>query len=112
MALALNHLESHVIVGLQNNVQESLQRWINITLETCSEHPEYSKMKNILTKSIESRGEKRSEVSVRVKDSAVLSNPDVTQFDEDLQDLIRAYTEEDEVIYKRATELYEEQRHW
>ena len=110
--VALNHLEQHVIVGLQDNVGESLQRWMNITLNSCHGNTEYTKIQRTLAKSTNSHGEKQSRTSVKVKDSVVLDTPDITKFDEELKQLIHLYIEEDEVIYKRAVELYEEQSHY
>eukprot|EP00571_Detonula_confervacea_P006871 CAMPEP_0172318844 /NCGR_PEP_ID=MMETSP1058-20130122/36007_1 /TAXON_ID=83371 /ORGANISM="Detonula confervacea, Strain CCMP 353" /LENGTH=272 /DNA_ID=CAMNT_0013033759 /DNA_START=722 /DNA_END=1540 /DNA_ORIENTATION=- len=112
LTVAMNHLEKHVVVGLQHDINGTLQRWRNITLDACNEHPDYSKMKKVLTNTSESHGEKKFRASPIVKDSVVLSSPDISQFDQDLQDIIRACTEEDEVIYKRATEIYEEQSRW
>ena len=41
-----------------------------------------------------------------------LVSPDINNFDQDLQSLIRKLTAGDEVIYKRVLQLYEEQRNW
>ncbi|KAL7542735.1 hypothetical protein ACHAXR_012032 [Thalassiosira sp. AJA248-18] len=111
--VALDNLEKHVIIGLQNDVQGTLQRWADITMKTCNDHPAYSTMKKTLAQSIAIHGRIRpkSTRSATVRDSVVLSSPDISDFDEELQNMIVSYTEEDELIYKRAVELFEDQRH-
>ena len=47
-----------------------------------------------------------------MKDSVKFASPDISMFDMDLQNQIRAYTAEDEVIYKREIELYHEPMNW
>ncbi|KAL7538435.1 hypothetical protein ACHAXR_008549 [Thalassiosira sp. AJA248-18] len=114
--VALDNLENHVIVGLQNDVEGTLQRWVNITLKACDGHPAYSTMSKTLAQSIASIGGKRlnSIPSTRVqdKDNVVLSSPSIAQLDEELQHMIQGYIAEDELIYRRAVELYQEQRHF
>ena len=109
--IALNHLEHHVIVGLQEDVAGSLQRWINITMNSCKHHPAYAEMKAVLHQSMSMHGDivANSTRSAIEKDSVILSTPNVNDLDEDMQNMIKEYTEEDERIYKRAVELYEEQ---
>ena len=41
-----------------------------------------------------------------------LASPDVTKFDDDLQQLIHKLTKGDAIVYQRVLELYEEQRYW
>lgn len=112
LTVALNHLESHVIVGMQSNLEETLQRWIHITLGACSEHPKYSTLKHTLTESFKIHGKKKRNENVIVKGLGRTSFPDTAKFDMDLQNLISACIEEDEIVYERAIELYEEQRRW
>ena len=96
------------MIGLQDKVQESLQRWINITLGTCSDRPDYLRLKGTLTELFKVHGGTMANVRTEVAYS--VKPPDISAYGKDLQDLMRAYTHEDEVIYKRARKLYEEQR--
>ena len=99
-----------VEVGLQDKVEESLQRWINVTLGACSDRPDYSRLKRTLTKSFKDHGGTKANVRTKVAESVDLLPFDISAYDdEELRDLLRAYTHEDEVIYKRARELYDEQ---
>ena len=136
LKVAMNHLESYnVIVGLQDKLEETLQRWINITLTSCYDHPEFDKLKHALVTSFEINGKKRrnenklilgsgdnesgnnSTTASNNKETTTTSSsssywPNVSEFDTDLQNLIRDCIKEDEVIFKRVNELYEEQRDW
>lgn len=131
LKVAMNHLESYnVIVGLQDKLEETLQRWINITLTSCYDHPEFDKLKHALVTSFEINGKKRRNENKLIlgsggNNSTTASNkettttsssssywPNVSEFDTDLQNLIRDCIKEDEVIFKRVNELYEEQRDW
>ena len=112
--VALNHLETHVIVGLQDDVPGSLQRWIATTMNSCNgHHPAYAEMQAILAQSMSRHGDTvpKSTRSAIETDSVLLLTPMVAEFDEDMQNMIKAFTEEDERIYKRAVELYDEQRY-
>ena len=118
--VAMNHLESHrVIIGLQDKLEETLQRWINITLITCTDHPDFDKLNHTLTVSFEENGKKHVNENKLVLGSGNSTStsstsywPNIIEFDIDLQNLIRDCIKEDEVMYKRANELYEEQRDW
>mmetsp|Transcript_16188 Transcript_16188/g.25383 ORF Transcript_16188/g.25383 Transcript_16188/m.25383 type:complete len:146 (-) Transcript_16188:37-474(-) len=112
LTVALNHLESHVIVGMQSDLEETLQRWVHITLGACSEHPNYSTLNQTLTNSFKILGKKKTNENLIVKGLGRKSFPDMARFDMDLQNLIRACIDEDEIIYKRAIGIYEEQRRW
>ena len=68
------------------------------------------RLKGKLTKSFKVNGETKANVRTKVAESVDLLPPDISAYDdEELRDLLWAYTQEDEVIYKRARELYEEQ---
>jgi hypothetical protein len=110
LTVALDHLEKHhVVVGLQDEVRESLRRWINVTLGACSDRLDYSRLEGTLAESFEVHGGTKDNVRTEPADLVALSPQDISAYDEDLRDLLRAYTHEDDVIYKRARELYEEQ---
>lgn len=110
LSVALDHLDKHrVVVGLQDKVEESLQRWINATLGACSDRPDYSRLRGTLTESFKVHGGTKANVRTKVAESVTLSPPNISAYDKELRDLLRAYTHEDEVIYKRARELYDEQ---
>jgi hypothetical protein len=110
LSVALDHLGKHrVVVGLQDNVEESLQRWINVTLGACSDRPDYSRLRGTLTESFKVHGGTKANVHTKVAESVTLSPPNISAYDMELRDLLRAYTHEDEVVYKRARELYDEQ---
>lgn len=103
LTTALRNLENHVIVGLQDDIDNSLQRWINITLNTCLSHPSFAQLEKLL--------ENQDTVgvlnpSLSRMNSVDLVVPAIETFDDDLKEMIRKYTKEDEVIYKRAVELY------
>jgi hemerythrin superfamily protein len=113
VSVALHNLEQYVIVGLQTNITETIQLWSNMTGTYCRDRPDYHNMQQTVLADPfinENNAETRDNVSIEVKYSVELAIPDVKQFDDDLKDLIDAFTNEDEVIYQRAKELYEEQR--
>jgi hypothetical protein len=112
VSVALHNLEQYVIVGLQSNITETIQLWANMTGRHCRDHPDYDHMRRTLLSDPfnETHTEKREEVSIAVHNSVVLVTPDFKQFDDDLKDMIDAFTNEDEVIYQRAKELFAEQR--
>jgi hypothetical protein len=98
-----------VEVGLQDKVQDSLQRWINVTLGACSDRPDYSRLKRTLTKSFKDHGGTKANVRTKVAKLVAHSPPNILAYDdEELRDLLRAYTHEDEVINNRARELCDE----
>jgi len=97
-----------VEVGLQDNVEDS-QRWINVTLGDCSDRPDYSRLRGTLTESFKVHGWTKANVRTKVAESVTLSPPNISAYNKELRDLLRAYTHEDEVIYKRARGLYDEQ---
>ncbi|KAL3787574.1 hypothetical protein HJC23_000062 [Cyclotella cryptica] len=41
---AINNLEKYVIVGLQTEMEETMERWINITKKSCRKHPHFDEM--------------------------------------------------------------------
>jgi len=111
--VALHNLEQYVIVGLQTNITETIQLWANTMRKNCRHRPDYNLMgATLLSKPFNEtmHTEKREKVSIAVKHSVLLASPNVTQFDDDLEDMFNAYIKEDEIIYQRAIELYAEQR--
>ena len=88
LPVVLNHLERYVIVGMYREIKNTLQRWINITLNSCHGHPEYSRLEEMLSQSIKSGGDRKTRVNPSVKDSVILFFPDILQLDKDMQDLI------------------------
>ncbi|KAL3817655.1 hypothetical protein ACHAXA_002000 [Cyclostephanos tholiformis] len=123
--VALRNLERHVIVGLQSDVRSAVERFGNVVLRSCIGHPRYHALERALetSSSMATDGEdgylRRSATRVFVSsnptdleavDGAVeLAPPDTETFDADLRVLVRKMTEGDEVIYKRALELYYQQ---
>ncbi|KAL7473015.1 hypothetical protein ACHAXS_013404 [Conticribra weissflogii] len=136
--VALENLEKYVIVGLQTNVEESLERWMNITLRSCRGRPQFPIIKDRLRKEYQVQAGKKWRASDLLTDSDLkldgtpknndhhkhekdgegeeptvkLASPKFENFDEDLQRLILEYTSGDAIIFKRVLEMYEEQRHW
>ena len=53
-----------------------------------------------------------TEVTPQPTKDIKLTSPDVTKFDDDLQQLIHKLTKGDAIVYQRVLELYEEQRYW
>eukprot|EP00569_Conticribra_weissflogii_P001608 CAMPEP_0171351538 /NCGR_PEP_ID=MMETSP0878-20121228/39330_1 /TAXON_ID=67004 /ORGANISM="Thalassiosira weissflogii, Strain CCMP1336" /LENGTH=630 /DNA_ID=CAMNT_0011856869 /DNA_START=150 /DNA_END=2042 /DNA_ORIENTATION=+ len=136
--VALENLEKYVIVGLQTHVEESLERWMNITLRSCRGRPQFPIIKDRLQKEYHTQAGKKWRASDLLTDSELkldgtpknndhykhekeregeeptvkLASPKFESFDEDLQKLILEYTAGDAVIFQRVLEMYEEQRHW
>mmetsp|Transcript_45255 Transcript_45255/g.94928 ORF Transcript_45255/g.94928 Transcript_45255/m.94928 type:complete len:360 (+) Transcript_45255:3-1082(+) len=111
LSVAIYNLEKYVIVGLQHDVAGALNRFKNITLKSCKDHPSIFDINATLSRNIVSRGDTvvQSTRSATSKGSIKLLSPNVAEFDEDLQNLVKAYTVEDEVIYEHAVRLYKEQ---
>jgi hypothetical protein len=128
--VALKNLEEHVIVGLQTDMEGTLERWVNITKKSCSSHPQFQRMEdavlNKILADIKTNGgverKRASAVILNVTEVKTeetksssgikLSSPDVRAFDKDLQKLLNKLIAGDEVIFKRVVEIYEEQRDW
>lgn len=118
--VALHHLEKFVIVGLQEDLDESLQRWAKIAAWSCRDHPNISRIrKDLLTEP--------KHVGAHFRESAALlpsnegdengagtgtADAPLNELDEDLQQLIKKLTVYDEAIFQRAKELYTEQGRW
>lgn len=155
---AVSNLEKYVIVGLQNDMDETMKRWINITKSSCRTHPMYRDMDGrVFQKILDSmqrnggfdrkrestvdlKPKRKSTVDLKprrtqtIRDTAKralseddldileeepkprsdikLVSPDVSIFEDDLQELIKNLTAGDAVVYQRVLELYEEQRYW
>jgi len=123
--IAVRLLEKFVIVGLQGDIDESLQRWAKIAVWSCRDHPYINRIrKDLLTEPkhvgthfrqsatlMELKGDGVDE-NEAINGTAELASPTLNELDADLQQLIRALTVDDEVIFQRAEELYAEQGHW
>jgi len=136
--VALHHLNTYVIVGLQTDMEETLQRWMRIALRSCNDHPNFQRIKDTLEESAHSVKHRVSIVQVDSMHNGIVvggdseiaagdtENEDETTaeevvdlvkwrfqfFDDDVKRLMRQLTKSDEVIYKRVLEMYEEQRNW
>lgn len=146
--LAVSNLEKYVIVGLQNNMDETMKRWINIAKSSCRAHPMYKEMdgrvfQKILNEMERNGGfDRKRESTVDLKPKRAqstrnttrralseddldipeeqpkptsdikLATPDVNNFEDDVQELIKKLTAGDAVVYQRVLELYEEQKYW
>lgn len=122
LAVALTHLNEYVIVGLQSDIDGTLDRWTKIVLQSCQGHPRYQVMKDHIMDAFKVNGDHRykdtmqsvgGENSSEVASLSSLSSPlAVETFDNDLQRMIHEFIAGDIVIYLRAIELYYEQRGW
>ena len=121
--VALEHLEKYVIVGLQDDLDESLQRWAKIAVWSCRDHPNISRIrKDLLTEPKHVGARFRQSATLLASNegdengagtgTAEIASPTLEELDEDLQQLIRTLTVDDETIFQRAKELYEEQGRW
>ncbi|KAL3771642.1 hypothetical protein ACHAW5_007344 [Stephanodiscus triporus] len=134
--VALENLERHVIVGLQSDLDGTLMRFRDVALRSCVGHPKFREMETVLSGSLAAAaaaadngdgyfrksatrvvasegGPRDGELAAddwsrddATVDAVELAPPDVNAFDDDLQRLVREMTAGDEVIYKRALELY------
>ena len=103
LTVALENLENYIIIGLQDDMVNSLERWINITLNTCQNHPSFALLKELL------KNHDAFDVlnpSLSRINSVDLVTPAIETFDDELKAMILKYTAEDELIYNRAVELY------
>ncbi|KAL7518843.1 hypothetical protein ACHAWX_003646 [Stephanocyclus meneghinianus] len=50
--LALANLEKYVIVGLQTEMEDTMERWINITKKSCRNHPHFGDMNTMVFQKI------------------------------------------------------------
>jgi hypothetical protein len=123
--VALRNLERYVIVGLQSDVRGAVERFGNVVRRSCVGHPRYDALERALERlsSMAIDGEdgyrRRSATRIivssgpadrEVVDEAIeFAPPDTETFDEDLRGLVRKMTEGDEMIYRRALELYYQQ---
>lgn len=129
--VALDNLERYVIVGLQSDLDRTLQRWKNIVLQSCGDHPKNEELRERLNgttadehyrKSVsqvnpeeenqsndkaEEESGNNEESSIAVDNAIELMSPQVDSFDPDLQEIVREFTKGDEVIYKRVVEMYD-----
>jgi hypothetical protein len=110
--VALVRLNKYVIVGMQTDLEESLQRWKIIAMWTCRDHPKATWIGRTLTNPENSDAHFRESTSLANGTGTELASPTIEQLDPDLQQLIRTLTAGDEVIFRRAKDLYEEQGNW
>ena len=124
--VALHHLNKYVIVGLQSDLEESLQRISKVTMWSCRDHPKFHAIRKALTNTDKVGAHFRESISLlEIKEkgleatstgnytpSVELASPTIDELDTDLQQLIRTLTVDDEVIFRRAKKLYEEQGKW
>lgn len=124
--IAVEHLEQYFIVGMQSDLEESLQRITKIAINSCRDHPKFEAIRKALTNTDRVGSHYRESVSLlRSKDEGIeatasgnytpsveLASFTINELDTDLQQLIRKSTVGDEVIFRRAKELYEEQGKW
>lgn len=133
VSIAIANLDTFdVIVGLTNDIQGTLKRWTSITLQSCKNHQRIGFITKMLASKERDNQNQRYRKSIarwepedfyQDDHEAMQDKPnrrfdttlgvlDIHSFDTDLQDLIISLTVEDERIYKRVIELYEEQRQW
>ena len=110
--VALNRLNKYVIVGMQTDLDESLQRWTKIAMWTCRNHPKAKLIGRALSNPDKWGSHFRESSSLANGTGNELASPSIDELDPDLQQLIRTLTQEDEVIFRRAEELYDEQGKW
>jgi len=131
--VALSNLERYVIVGMQSDLDGTVKRWANVTLQSCVDHPKLEAMRRILlsrdspasstavflrksTTEVALDGDGATNEDDQVQDdgqdprsteaSIELTPLDIASFKDDLQQIIREMTAGDEVIYERALEMY------
>ena len=124
--IAVKHLEQYFIVGMQSDLEESLQRITKIAINSCRDHPKFEAIRKALTNTDRVGSHYRESVSLlRSKDEGIeatasgsytpsveLASFPINELETDLQQLIRKLTVGDEIIFRRAKELYEEQAKW
>lgn len=124
--VALQHLEKYFIVGMQSDLEQSLQRWSKIALWSCRDHPNANAILKALTDPNNVGAHFRESTSLmkqKEKDegtnntenlfsSVELASPTIDELEPDLQQLIKILTVYDEIIFRRAEELYDEQGKW
>lgn len=110
--VALAHLNKYVIIGMQTDLDESLQRWTKMALWSCREHPNAKMIGRALTDPANLDSHFRDSTLLANSTGSELASPTIDELDLDLQQLLRTLTAGDEVIFQRAQELYEEQGHW
>ena len=112
VGVALAHLNKYVIVGMQTDLDQSLERWTKVTLWTCRDHPHAEIIRKALTDPALRDKRFRESSTLANGTTNELASPTIDQLDLDLQQLIRRLTAGDEVIFERALQLYEEQGNW
>ncbi len=110
--VALAHLNKYVIVGMQTDLDESLERWTKMALWSCREHPKATQIGRALANPANLDSHFRDSTLLANSTGTELASPTIDELDLDLQQLLRKLTAGDEVIFRRAQELYEEQGHW
>ena len=113
--VAMERLEKYVVVGLDNETEVTLQRWLNATIQTCHpSRPRYLAVARELRANIEKNKSTVRNSSMQNTGNGTSSDkPKVqTTFSSRVEELIQEYTSGDEIIYKRAREMYKEQAGW
>lgn len=121
---ALHNLERYVIPGLQTNIEETLSKWVNITLHSCRDHSKFKEMKRRMNATLNldfesDTSESKKKYHARTSETTIkgahpgteekeLIYPKFDQLDPDLQSLVRELTAMDEVIYERAKEMFQQ----
>eukprot|EP00956_Cyclotella_meneghiniana_P001093 scaffold1278_cov59-Cyclotella_meneghiniana.AAC.7 len=100
-----------IIFGLQGDMVNLIERWINITLNTCQIHPSFALLEELLNNH-DAFDVLNPSPNLSRKNSVDLVTSAIETFYDELKAMIRKYTAEDEVIYKRAVELYNLQSNW
>jgi len=73
--VALDHLNKYVIVGMQNDMEETLQRWMRIGLNACQDHPKFEAIKNTLEKNAHSIKHRASVIQVDSEHNGIKIDP-------------------------------------
>ena len=109
---ALEYLNKYVIVGMQTDMEETFQRWTKVALWTCRDHPRMATIEKALSDPANTDSHYRESTSLANGTTHELASPTIDELDLDLQQLIRSLTADDQLIFQRAKELYEEQGQW
>jgi hypothetical protein len=73
--VALHHLNTYVIVGLQTDMEETLQRWKKIAFNSCNDHPKFQAIKDTLEESAHSVMHRPSIVQVDSQHNGKVVDP-------------------------------------
>ena len=129
VTVALANLEQYVIVGLQSDIHNTLERWRKVTLQSCASHPHFRTIQRVLAKGAEkitgdTTYHRKSTSQVNQSDvgdtsaqnfgsgseAVDLVPPDISLFGPALQQLVRKMTAGDELVYRRVLDMYKSQQ--